>query len=105
MVVVVNGAARDLDYNTASGLDITRDVIGGYESLPCDEDGRWIMTEEQYDWWTDEINKLVEIDQLIEDLEIKDELFDQYIMETSGSDLEGETDMQLAWLHKYQSNQ
>jgi hypothetical protein len=62
------------------------------------------MTQEQYDWWTDEIDKLIEIDELIENLEIKDELFDQYTNETSGSDLEGETDMQLAWLKDYRKN-
>ena len=105
MVVIVDGVFREIEYFVASGCDMARDLIGSYESSLDDEDGRWIMTEEQYDWWTDEINKLVEIDQLIEDLEIKDELFDQYIRETSGCDLEGETDMQLAWLHKYQSNQ
>ena len=103
MKVIVNGEVKEIEYVVASGCDIAKDVIGNYEEFECDEDGRLIMDEDQYDWWTDEIDKLIEIDELIEDLEIKDELFNQYTRETSGSNLEGETDMKLAWLKEYQS--
>ena len=105
MKVIVNGEVRDLEYNTTSELDITRDVIGGYESFPHDEDGRWIMTEEQYDWWIDEIDKLTKIDDLLEELDLEDDDLDQFYKETGSCDLEQQTDMQLAWLHEYQSNQ
>ena len=69
-----------------------------------DKDGNVIMTHDQYDWWTTEIEKLVKIDDLLVEISFDGKDYYQYANETNGCDLETQTNMQLAWLKEYQSN-
>ena len=104
MKAIVNGEVKEIEYITASGEDMAQELIGSYESLELDEDGNRIMTAEQADWWTTEFEKLQEIDELIEDLDLKsdDELYDEYL-KIGSCDLEQETDLQLEWLKEHKA--
>ena len=105
MVVIVNGEAREIEYITASGEDMAQELIGDYESLELDEDGNRIMTADQFDWWVTEFEKLRQIDNLVEEIDLKsnDELYEEYL-KIGSCDLEQETNLQLAWLKEYQPN-
>lgn len=104
MKVMVNGEVKELEYVTTSGCDMVQDIIGNFESFPFDEDGNRIMSLDQYDWWSSEIDKLSRIGSLLEELELDNKDFNRYIKETCGCDLETQTNMQLAWLKEYRSN-
>lgn len=104
MKVMVNGETKELEYVTASGCDVSQEVVGSYESLKFDKDGNVIMTHDQYDWWTTEIEKLVKIDDLLVEISFDGKDYYQYANETNSCDLETQTNMQLAWLKEYQSN-
>ena len=104
MKVMVNGETKELEYVTASGCDVSQEVVGSYESLKFDKGGNVIMTHDQYDWWTTEIEKLVKIDDLLVEISFDGKDYYQYANETNGCDLETQTNMQLAWLKEYQSN-
>ena len=103
MVVIVNGQKKELTYicNTNCDSDITMDIIGMYDSFPVDDEGNLKMSISDFEWWSDELDKLTKIDDMLEDVQLSDEDFDRYINDTNMCDLEAQTDAQLEWLQNY----
>ena len=103
MKVIVNGVEKELEYVMNDTCDISPDVIGNNEILDYNDEGIPIMTKEQYEWWSIEIDKLIEIDELMEELHIEDdpEVYNNFIFETEENDLESQTDAQIKWLKDY----
>lgn len=103
MKVIVDGVEKELEYVVNDTIDISADVIGINEILDYNDKGVPIMTREQYKWWSIEINKLIEIDELTEELHIEDdtEVYNSFIFETEENDLESQTCAQVKWLKDY----
>lgn len=100
MRILVNGEERELTAIGNNGIEWTRDLLGNYDALPeyDEEADASIMSEDDFDWWQKEIEKLNEIAELEEELD--DEDFSQYYKDCDGADLEQQTEMQLNWLHE-----
>lgn len=48
---MVNGQEKELSYS-ANGIDISGDFIGNTShGMDSDKDGRYIASQEDYDWW------------------------------------------------------
>lgn len=103
MKVIVNNVEKELEYVVNDTCDISADVVGNNEILDYNDEGIPIMTQEQYEWWSIEIDKLIEIDELMEELHIEDdpETYNSFIFETDENDLESQTDAQVKWLRDY----
>ena len=53
---LVNGEERDLRMIDSNGIDQSGDFIGNtYHGMDHDEEGRYIASEEEYQWWADMI--------------------------------------------------
>ena len=62
---VVDGEEKAVEY-LIDGIDISADFIGNtYHGMERDEDGRYIATQEDYDWWIDVIANYQALDDLI----------------------------------------
>lgn len=103
MTVNVNGKEKELEYRK-NGCDLSRDVVGTFDDFSTDEETRILMTPSDFDWWTEEFEKLEEIDDILDDLLLSDGDYDQFIDETFNNDLEIQTDEQLEWLQDCEKN-
>ena len=63
---IVNGQEKELVYNFG-GIDISRDFIGNtYHGMTTDENGHYIATEQDFEWWQEVITAHQNNDKLIE---------------------------------------
>jgi hypothetical protein len=87
---VVDGKAKQLEM-VVDGIDISNDFIGNTShGMATDEDGRYIATQEDYEWWKNAINKNQQMEELIayfKETNDSDEV-DRVVQDWIGSDLE-----------------
>jgi len=66
IIIKETGERKELTRRDDDGVDWAAEVIGQEESnLTRDEDGAYILTQEQYAWWTDLIEDLDRMDNRI----------------------------------------
>ncbi len=95
MLIMVNGKEKELTAKGIHGVEYTRDLFGG--SVEYDEEqGEYVMSEEDFAWWNRIVNMMNEIHDLEEELDEDDLL--AYQNECFGCDLESETEGKLEWL-------
>ena len=62
----VNGEERKLRMTTPAGVDWSDDYIGGFDhGMTRDEDGRYICSDADFQWWAKAIADQVDADRLI----------------------------------------
>lgn len=98
MKVMVNGVEKNLVANGKNGIEWTQDLLGNYDALNINQEtDEYEMTEEDFEWWSEEIDKLNQI-KYIED-ELSEEQRDEYEKENFDcGDLESETNARLNYL-------
>ncbi len=63
---LVDGQERTLRMVTPEGVDWSDDYIGGFDhGMTRDDDGRWICSETDYEWWVKATNDQTAADALI----------------------------------------
>lgn len=100
MKVNVNGETKELNY-IKNNCDLASEVIGNFDTFKTDEERHLIMESDDFDWWEEELEKLAEIDDILDDSLLSGDDFDQFLNETENNDLEMQTDLQLEWLNDY----
>lgn len=110
MTIIVNGIEKTLEYwqgscETAHGLlrYFGNKEVGNTDTLKQDNQGRYIMSQDQYDYWAREIAQMVEIDELQADLNIPNDakLTKAYLdatEHTKSRDMDIISNIKLKWL-------
>ena len=63
---VINGQERKLTMRDDNGIDWSDEFIGGYvHGMDKDDDGRYIATQAEYDWWQKAIADQQEMAELV----------------------------------------
>lgn len=64
-VFIVNGEEKELRYDH-NGIDISQDFIGNTDhGMDVDDEGRYIATQEDYQWWKSVIEAHERLDRTI----------------------------------------
>lgn len=64
-VFMVNGTKKELSY-MYNGIDCSADFIGNTEhGMSTDVEGRYIATQEDFEWWSDTIEAHEEMDNVV----------------------------------------
>lgn len=51
-IFIVNGEERNLELRDGNGIDYSADFIGNNDpGMDIDEDGNYIATQEDFEWW------------------------------------------------------
>jgi len=99
---MVNGQERELRYDV-SGIDISGDFIGNTShGMASDDEGRYIATQEDYDWWQKVIAAHQEMETAIvayKETHDPDEV-DRVAQDWMGGDLDNEPDQVLMGLKR-----
>lgn len=98
MKILVNGKIETLTANGINDTEYTNDLIGMYTNLDCDNDGMPIMSNDDFAWWSDVIDKLNRIDEIriAANGAGREDDFYNAVNTISDCDLDHQTDMQLA---------
>lgn len=91
---MVNGQEKTLEMRAANGIDWSADFIAtGEQDWECDDDGRYIVTQEDFEWWENMITEWQYMESIIADYKDqfdRDEV-DQVVNDTVGGyDLENQ---------------
>ena len=63
---IIDGQAHKLEMRDDNGIDWSNDFIGGYEhGMEQDEDGNYLTSQEDYDWWKQAIADQEAIEALV----------------------------------------
>ncbi len=69
---IVNGQVKGLEMRDENGIDWSADFIGNTaHGMSHDDDGNYIATEEDYQWWKDMIAAYQKMESLIEEYKEK----------------------------------
>jgi len=101
MKFLVNGEQKELVYKF-DGNDNTKGMIEEYGKLVTDENGNYVMSPEEYEWWKKEFIKEEQADDLYLNLDLTFEEFKQYSKDTESPDLSEHTRLQLEWLQNFE---
>lgn len=64
-IFIVNGQEKVLRYDV-NGIDVSRDFIGNtYHGMETDEEGRYLATQEDFEWWQEVIAAHQKLDETI----------------------------------------
>jgi hypothetical protein len=89
---MVNGQEKEVSYKI-NGIDNSGDFIGNTaHGMTSDDEGRYIASQEDYDWWVATIDAHIAKDDLIaayKDKFDRDEV-DQIVQDWAGGDLDSE---------------
>lgn len=97
MKVLVNGIEKELIAIGANGVEWTEDLLGNYDALHYDVDvDEYIMSGEEFEWWTPVIDKLNKIEDLLAELD--EETRAEFDQEDWPYDLDDMTESELEWL-------
>lgn len=65
---IVDGKEKTLEMRDANGIDWSNDFIGNTQhEMQVDDDGRYIASQEDYDWWAKTISAHLAAEVLIEE--------------------------------------
>jgi len=86
---IVNGEEKEVEYLT-NGIDISQDFIGNTShGMDSDDEGRYIASQDDYNWWVEVIAKHQELDVLVAQCrEIDDDLVEQVLADNGDYDIE-----------------
>lgn len=63
---MVNGKEKSLEMRDKNGIDWSADFIAtGEQDWECDDDGRYIVTQEDFEWWQETIASHEHMDAVI----------------------------------------
>lgn len=97
MIIMVNGAIKELEAIGKNGIEWTNDLLGMYGALNYDKDSeQYTMAEDDFEWWESVINMLNEINNLEDELD--EDTRAEYEAEYWPSDLDDEARARLEWL-------
>jgi hypothetical protein len=97
MTVMVNDKEKELVAIGINGIEWTEDLLGNHDALNYDEEAEvYVMSEEDFKWWEELIDKLSEIQELEQALTREE--YKEYIAQLGGSDLDAEIDHRLIYL-------
>lgn len=99
---IVDGQEKELRYNV-SGIDISNDFIGNtYHGMDIDEEGRYIASVEDFEWWKDVIEAHEELNARI--IAYKEQFdgdeVDQVVSEWAGNDYDSHVAQVLMGLER-----
>jgi hypothetical protein len=99
MTFTVSGKEKELVAMGKNGIEWTEDLLGNHNALNFDEESEaYVMSEDDFDWWEEIVEKLNEIQELESGLSSEEsEEYTAQQFEYS-VDLETETDSRLDYL-------
>lgn len=104
MVVLVNGEERELTAIGTNGVEWTHDLLAEHDAISFDEEKEnYVMDEEFYDWWSNVIDKMNEVQELEDELKLSGKALEEY-QNCGGHDFESDINAQLEWLRDYKSS-
>lgn len=93
---IIDGQAHKLEMRDGNGIDWSMDFIGSYDhEMQTDEDGNFVTTQAEYDWWKQAIADQETIQALIAECKERhgDEEVDRWLSDAGA--LETDLDMML----------
>lgn len=100
MEIMVNGVKKELAAyeNGKNGIEWTEDLLGNYDALNYDSENEcYEMSEVDFAWWEEKVEKLNKIAELEEQLSSEER--EEYLSESFDEcDLEKEIEEKLVWL-------
>lgn len=88
---IVNGQVKGLEMRDENGIDWSADFIGNTaHGMSHDDEGNYIATEEDYQWWKDMIAAYQEMESVIEQYKEKygrDEV-DEWLQKSAAFDVD-----------------